>query len=498
MIPISAVVIIRNEGSILREYFEHLRKYVDEFIVVDQCSTDNSVEICKDYGAKVFITKNWGYCEPDKEFALRAIKNNWAITLDPDERFSWEVLDNLQNIVADAEKNECDSIEFKIVQVCDGYKINTFDNTYQIRLAKKGIRCSTRIHSNYVGVRIMRVNLDQFHFKHSTDHLEKETNRIALEIPNDVREKMIDKGIRLKKELASLKENTKIVHNTYKSYVPSFPTQLIIETSINCNANCIMCPNKKIVRTREMSFDKFKILIDQCVGKGVEEIHPFMHGEPFIVKDIFKMMKYINDTLPFTKIVLFSNGGLLDESKAKELLKISNIKSITFSLDSMNEQTYHTIRKLNLKDTLVNIDRFIKLNNESNHKIPVGVSMTISEYNEKETSSFKSFWKDKVDFIDTHRCTGRNKEVELYAPFILKAHLKQIPCSIIFKTMCINTEGNVSMCCEDFTPLCSIGNVFETSIEQVWNCDKFNEIRTKHLTHEKDKLDVCKDCEACM
>ena len=95
-IPISALMVIRNEGAILREYFEHLKEYVDEFVVADQCSTDNSVEICKEYGARVFRTKNWGYCEPDKEFILKQIKHDWAITLDPDERFSTEILKNLQ------------------------------------------------------------------------------------------------------------------------------------------------------------------------------------------------------------------------------------------------------------------------------------------------------------------------------------------------------------------------------------------------------------------
>lgn len=498
-IPISAVIVIRNEGKRLREYFEHLKPYVDEFVVADQCSSDNSVEICKEYGARVFITKNWGFSEPDKEFILKQIKNDWAITLDPDERFDNAILTQLQQIINKAEDNGCDGVCFNVHFILDGYKIDSLSGAMQERIIKKGVRCHTKIHSNYMLFNPMHVNLPQYHFKYSDDTKEKELKR--LDFQTDLgKDKTIVKNLKMTEELNSHILHTIEYNKNVVSDILQFPKKVIIETSVNCNSNCIMCPNHKIKRiNRDMDNDLFNKIIDQCVGKDVEEIHPFMHGEPFIVTDIFDKMQYINDKLPNTKIVLFTNAGLLDEDKSKKLLKIKNIESITFSIDAFTEDTYKRIRRnMDFNQVKTNILKFLELNKSSENPIKTCVSMTISNYNENEYIDYHNYWKDKVDYIDGHRCTGRNKEIETFGDIANISHFKQIPCSILFNTMCITTDGDVTMCCEDFTPLVKLGNVFETSIEQVWNSSRFNEIRQKHIVHKRYELDVCKDCNVCM
>ena len=497
-IPISAVLVVKNEGHILREYFEHLKLYVDEFIVADQCSTDNSIEICKEYGARVFRTKDWGYSEPDKEFVLKQIKNNWAITLDPDERFSNEILFNLQNIMSEAEKNRCDSVSFNVKFIMDGYEIESMSKDItQIRIVRKDVKCFTRIHSNYDGMYSLQVNLNQYHYKHTNDHMNKEDVRVKLNISKEIVDKTKEKNSLILKELEFKHKETEKINKTFKSDYYKFPKKILIETSVNCNAKCIMCPNNKIKRiNREMSLENFKKIIDSLVDKEVEEIHPFIHGEPFVVKDIFKMMSYINEVLPTTKIVLFSNAGVLNEAKSKELINIKNIKSITFSVDASTKETYEKIRVgLNFETTINNILKFLELNKQSNTPINTSVSMTISDINRTEYDTYYNFWKDKVDSIDGHRCTGRNKEIRAYGNYIELVHFRQIPCKILFEMLAINTDGNVVMCCEDFTPKVTLGNVFETSIEEIWNSEKFNKIRKAHIEHKKYDLDVCKNCD---
>jgi len=178
---LSAVIVIRNESKNLRAYFEHLMPFVDDFVVADQCSTDNSVEICKEYGARVIRTHNWGYSEPDKEFILNKAKNDWVITLDPDERFSWKILANLNQIMNMAEEGNHDGISFKVHFSLDGYTIPSLSGMLNERIIKKGVKCGTRIHMNYAPTNLLSLDFEQFHYKYSEDTLNKENKRLKLQ-----------------------------------------------------------------------------------------------------------------------------------------------------------------------------------------------------------------------------------------------------------------------------------------------------------------------------
>lgn len=497
---ISAALVIYNEGKILRGYFDHLKDYIDDFVVADQQSTDNSIEICKAYGARVFKTKHWGYSEPDKEFIAKQAKHDWVIVLDPDERFDQRFLKSLPEILQLADNQRCVGIELPVYFILDGYQMELLNGRKQIRIVKKGTKCSTRIHSNYGAIPSLLVNVPQYHFKTSEEHFREEKDRINLNIHNRIKSRTIVQNIKLKKELEDKKRKTIEFNKNFKSDIYKFPKHILIESSVNCNANCAMCPNDELKRkNKEMPHSLFKKIIDQCVGKDVEEIHPFMHGEPFMVKDIFEKMKYINDKLPTTKIIIFTNGALLDEEKSKKLLKIKNVKEITFSLDAYTEKTYKKIRKgLDFDKTKANIFNFIKLNNESPTRIPTSVSMTRSIQNQHEVIPFGKFWISKVDKIDVHRCTGRNKEVPLFGDDLIKEHFKEMPCNSVFNVMPINTDGEVVMCCEDAMAKVVIGNVNEQSMVEIWNNDKYNTIRTAHIEHRKRDLPICKDCNASM
>ena len=64
--------------------------WVDEVIVVDSFSTDQTIEVAKLRGAKVFSEPWLGY-GPQKKMATDFAKNDWVLNLDADERLSEEL-----------------------------------------------------------------------------------------------------------------------------------------------------------------------------------------------------------------------------------------------------------------------------------------------------------------------------------------------------------------------------------------------------------------------
>jgi glycosyltransferase involved in cell wall biosynthesis len=92
---ISVFIIAFNEEAIISKCLEKLY-WASEIIIVDSGSTDNTVAICKKYGAKVIFKpfENFG---KQKQFALSQTSNNWVLSLDSDEVLSDKLIEEIQN-----------------------------------------------------------------------------------------------------------------------------------------------------------------------------------------------------------------------------------------------------------------------------------------------------------------------------------------------------------------------------------------------------------------
>ena len=66
---LSAILIVKNEGSQIAECVETLR-FCDEIVVVDNNSTDQTVENARKLGCKVIVTTDWPGFGLQKQRAL--------------------------------------------------------------------------------------------------------------------------------------------------------------------------------------------------------------------------------------------------------------------------------------------------------------------------------------------------------------------------------------------------------------------------------------------
>lgn len=85
---LSQCMIVKNEEKNIRRALSWGKDIVWEQIVVDTGSSDNTVEIAKEMGAKVFHYSWNDDFSAAKNFALEQAKGNWIAFLDADEYFS--------------------------------------------------------------------------------------------------------------------------------------------------------------------------------------------------------------------------------------------------------------------------------------------------------------------------------------------------------------------------------------------------------------------------
>lgn len=105
MLKISACVIVKNEEKNLPKWIEGVKDIADEMVVVDTGSTDATVEIARESGARVYSFPWTGDFAAAKNYALSKARGTWIIFLDADEYFIPESRKRLRNVVRGADKD---------------------------------------------------------------------------------------------------------------------------------------------------------------------------------------------------------------------------------------------------------------------------------------------------------------------------------------------------------------------------------------------------------
>lgn len=88
ILPLSVFIITKNEDDRIHRAINSVKGWVDEIIVVDSGSTDNTVEIAKESGADQVLYNEWNGYGPQKTFAEKLCRNEWILNIDADEEVS--------------------------------------------------------------------------------------------------------------------------------------------------------------------------------------------------------------------------------------------------------------------------------------------------------------------------------------------------------------------------------------------------------------------------
>ncbi|MBU0472742.1 MAG: glycosyltransferase family 2 protein [Bacteroidetes bacterium] len=92
-------MIVKNEEANLRDCLESIKDIVDEIVIVDTGSTDKTLKIAEEFGAKIFRF-NWiNDFSAARNFALKQSTGDWILYLDADERLERRSKLELSNLL---------------------------------------------------------------------------------------------------------------------------------------------------------------------------------------------------------------------------------------------------------------------------------------------------------------------------------------------------------------------------------------------------------------
>jgi len=177
---------------------------------------------------------------------------------------------------------------------------------------------------------------------------------------------------------------------------------LWFNTGTLCNIECKNCyieSSPKNDRLVYLTFEEVKSFIDEALDKnlGTNEIG-FTGGEPFMNKDIMKMIDYsLNKNF---KVLVLSNAMKPMLNRTNELIKLNHLNlTLRVSIDHYQKEKHEEIRGKNTYDVML---QGLKWLNENNFNYTLATRLLWDEKEEDLRKNFGAFIKNNNLRLDTN------------------------------------------------------------------------------------------------
>lgn len=144
-------MIVKNEGKVLRRCLESVKGHVDEIVIVDTGSTDDTVAIAKEFGAKVFehpwedsfsVARNWAIYHTDTQ---------WLLQLDGDEELDKESGPKIREAVRQVHNSNTNLIHMVLVNINEATgEQQSIINTGKLMRVVPTLHFRNRVHNKLI------------------------------------------------------------------------------------------------------------------------------------------------------------------------------------------------------------------------------------------------------------------------------------------------------------------------------------------------------------
>lgn len=253
------------------------------------------------------------------------------------------------------------------------------------------------------------------------------------------------------------------------------PLSIEVETLNRCNSSCSFCPVNVLDDPRE--YNKMSESLMEKIANELEAsefnglLALYGNNEPLLDDRIVDVCRLFRKKAKKAFITLATNGILLDYKKFMGLFKAG--------LDELVIDNYNDNLRL-----IRPVARMLEDINSSNDP-------EIERYKQKTKINIRK----KTEVLYSRGGYAPNKKKEDVMTY---KYYSNHSCVLPFMQFIIRPSGEVSLCSHDALGKVTLGDLNKQSITEVWNGERYREVRRKLLRpfkYGRKSLEVCEGCD---
>jgi len=135
-VAVTAIIHTLNSAATLALCLESVKDQVEEILICDMYSEDDTLAIAERFGARViFHDRTGGIVEPAREFAIAQATHPWILVLDSDEAITPDLLTHLRQETT--RPDAADQYRLPVQNIIFGKPLRAAWPDYQVRFFKK-------------------------------------------------------------------------------------------------------------------------------------------------------------------------------------------------------------------------------------------------------------------------------------------------------------------------------------------------------------------------
>lgn len=295
--------------------------------------------------------------------------------------------------------------------------------------------------------------------------------------------------------------------------------EINIEFNSACNLRCKFCALDHNKPKQSMSPLILRRFLDQFLSDprfhSVEKIQLYNGGETLLHPKRIEMLRIIaeyrlltqEEGIPFPKVSMLTNGMLLRENLARQIVDEGLVDEVGFSLDGGTPEDFEDLRvNAKWKGFYENVKFFAEYARSSDKAIRIYGITIVPEPRTLDYSWMHSEfvelaqlfdhhemrrlhdWGGEVDLLGDHNIGVGRKEEE-------KTVLKDRGCDLLLRQMIWLPNGDVTICCNDLNSKGVVGNILNDTLWDIYNSPERRRYLDLLDAGRKAELELCKDCQ---
>jgi len=298
----------------------------------------------------------------------------------------------------------------------------------------------------------------------------------------------------------------------------SLPESMHIDPSNACNFRCAFCPtgDNELLRSVQrpaghMDFDLYMRIIDQIAvlarqtGRTLSILHLYKDGEPLLNKCLPEMAAYAKRAGVADLVGTTTNASLLTEEAAGRLID-SGIDQVRISVIHVGSERYKELTRTwaDYKKVRTNVGFLYAEKKRRKSHMHVLAKINDTALTDEERERFRADFGGISDDLRFDSLMGWSLsdvkdftlgvEVSTGMDGATALRERQV-CPEPFSRLAVNFDGQVSVCCVDWSFGTVVGDLRRESVTDVWNGERLRRFRLAHLRGQRGDIPACANCQ---